>query len=525
MTITTTSSVVSYVGDGTANPLPVSYPFFDPDELEVISTVIATGVETTLALGSDYTVAGGDDDVGTVTPAVSRPATVKWTIRRATERLQQTDYPPNDDFPAEAHEEALDRLTAIAQELDEAIGRSIQFPKSESGVDNILPAKAARANLSLNFDSNGDLAVGATPTAQVSAAMMPVVNAGTIPAALGLLGVNPNAGFRNRLLNGGFSVWQRGAGGSASIAIAASTSAYTADQFKLITGTNQASVVSQQAGLNSNSQWSARIQRNSGQTGTGVMYLEQPLTLEQIVPLRGQSLALQFMTSSGADFSPTSGNLGVAIYCGTGSAGARGGAPYTNETQIAGTVLSLGKSAAAALQQLLSSVVVPVNTTQMTIQFSWSPVGTALTNDWFGLDDVQLEIGGACTVFEQRPFDLELMLCKVFYQKSFVYSIAPAQNAGLSTGESFGTAWAAGATANQRIFAQLLPAMRAAPNMTLFNPAAANAQIRDESAPADCSGSSSNSVSANSFVLFGTGNASTAIGNRLGCHWTAEAGL
>jgi hypothetical protein len=138
--------------------------------------------------------------------------------------------------------------------------------------------------------------------------------------------------FRNLIVNGAFAVWQRGAGGAASIAQAASLTAYNADRWFLITNATQASVISQQAGLITGSRWSARILRNSGQTGTGVMRFEYPLTVDECITLRGQFLSLQFWASSGANWSPTSGTVNVNAYFGTGTEGKRGAGSYTGET-------------------------------------------------------------------------------------------------------------------------------------------------------------------------------------------------
>ena len=61
MTITTTTSRIAYTGDGTANPLSFPYPLQAEADLTIIETIIATGVDTTQMLTTDYTVsiAGG----------------------------------------------------------------------------------------------------------------------------------------------------------------------------------------------------------------------------------------------------------------------------------------------------------------------------------------------------------------------------------------------------------------------------------------------------------------------------------
>ncbi len=330
-------------------------------------------------------------------------------------------------------------------------------------------------------------------------------------------------GFRNRLYNGGMEIWQRGAGGSAVIAVAASASAYTADRFALITGASQASSVSQVAGLVAQSQWAARIQRNAGQTGSSAMYFEQPFTLDQIVALRGQFLALQFQAAAGAGWSPASGTLNVNIYCGTGAAAKRGGAAYASESNILSKAINLAPGAGAALQTAVTALAVPTNATQMTLQWSWTPSGTAGANDWFALDDVQLEVGGVNTLFERRPFEVELVQCARFYQKSFAYGTAPAQGIGILSGEAFQSAVTAGAT-QLRIPIFLAPEMRVTPSTTTYNPAAANAQARDEAAGADCS-STSITAFPKIISIVATGAAGTSVGNRIGVHWTCDAEL
>lgn len=352
-----------------------------------------------------------------------------------------------------------------------------------------------------------------------SPAMAPVVASTTIAAALALLGVNVNSGFRNRLINGTPNVWQRGAGGSAVIAIAASSNSYTADRWALTTFANQACTVSQVAGLTNQSQFAANIQRNAGQTGVSVLAFEQPLTLDQIVALRGQPLYLSFVAKAGANFSAAGGLLFAQLFFGTGTAQRRGQTPYTGETASTAIAAALTPTAAAFSGSLGT---VPLNATQASLQFYFTPVGTAGTDDSFTICEMQAELGGAATVFERRPFEVELAQCLRFYQKTFVYSTAPAQNVGASTNEYYNRAVSAGATSNT-IPIYVSPALRATPTVTLFNPGAANAQIRDETAGADYTSTSAAAISRATFVVIGTGPAGGSVGNRMGIHFTAEA--
>jgi len=124
-------------------------------DMQVFLVVVATGVTTRLANVADYAVT----DVGLANAVVTTVATYSnaYQIRckRATARLQETDYRDNDPFPAESHETALDRLAMIAQEDEESIGRTIRVPDGESLLE--LASAAARASTLLGFDSTGQL--------------------------------------------------------------------------------------------------------------------------------------------------------------------------------------------------------------------------------------------------------------------------------------------------------------------------------------------------------------------------------
>ena len=143
MTISSTTNTVSYTGNGSTTEFAVNYVFFGTGtsaEIQVVEVVIATGAETVKSNGSDFTVSGGNGATGTVTAAVAPANTVKWVINRTTTQTQETDYVENDPFPAESHEEALDRLTAVDQEQQRALDRTAQLPDGYTGsFDPTLP--------------------------------------------------------------------------------------------------------------------------------------------------------------------------------------------------------------------------------------------------------------------------------------------------------------------------------------------------------------------------------------------------
>jgi hypothetical protein len=193
MTISTTTTRIAYDGNGATNSFAVPFPFFGGSELEVIERGIASGAETTLTLGAHYTVAGGDGTAGTVTAAVAPATGLQWVIRRKTARTQSTDYTPNDPFPAETHEKALDRLTMIGQELGETADRALKFPKTDSTtLSSTLPPSVERAGRFLVFDGKGNPAVadGSADGVAVSSFMATVLDDSSASVARATLGVS-----------------------------------------------------------------------------------------------------------------------------------------------------------------------------------------------------------------------------------------------------------------------------------------------------------------------------------------------
>lgn len=143
----------------------------------------------------------------------------------------------------------------------------------------------------------------------------------------------------------------------------------------------------------------------------------------------------------------------------------------------------------------------------------------------FRLALIQVEAGIVATPFEGRDFVTELALCQRYYEKSFQMGTAPAQNAGTNTGEILHQTFRVGALVNGWVTFYEVRKRVTATTITFFNPAAANAQARDETAGADCSGTAVLQSSEYSFSVQTTGNAATIAGNFLGVHWTAEAEL
>lgn len=151
---TTTSKAGPYAGAGTVGPFPVPFRFLDASHLQVTRTD-ASGMNTVLELGTDYSVQGVGQNTGAVTLLAPLAAGFKLTVLRNVPATQEADYVQNDAFPAESHERALDKLTMLVQQQGEMVSRALVVPPTDAAVSMELPSAAARARRYLSFDADG----------------------------------------------------------------------------------------------------------------------------------------------------------------------------------------------------------------------------------------------------------------------------------------------------------------------------------------------------------------------------------
>lgn len=152
---TTTSKAGPYAGAGTVGPFAVNFPFIDDTYLRVIKTN-TSGVDSILIYGTDYSVSGAGTPSGSVTLVAVLAVGEKLTIVRNVPATQEVDYVENDSFPAESHEEALDKLTMLVQQTAERVGRALVIPASDVNPITEIPNAASRANSYLAFDASGN---------------------------------------------------------------------------------------------------------------------------------------------------------------------------------------------------------------------------------------------------------------------------------------------------------------------------------------------------------------------------------
>lgn len=133
MTISSTTNKAIYTGDGSITTFAYTYRMDNDSDMQVyINDVLQP---------SGYTVSRNPDNIGGTVTFSSAPVTGDVvTLLRVLDMTQETDYVPYDSFPAESHEQALDKLTILVQQNKEEIDRTIKAPIGGDGdVDYSMP--------------------------------------------------------------------------------------------------------------------------------------------------------------------------------------------------------------------------------------------------------------------------------------------------------------------------------------------------------------------------------------------------
>ena len=160
MTISSTSIKNSYSGNGSTATFNYTFKIFANSDLQVIIRS-SSGTETVKTITTHYTGAGAGNSSGgsiTFTSGNIPINTETVVIRRNLPQTQTIDYIANDPFPAESHEEGLDRAMMTIQQIQEELDRSIKVSRTTSiTTPEITDDATARAGKLLGFDSTGNV--------------------------------------------------------------------------------------------------------------------------------------------------------------------------------------------------------------------------------------------------------------------------------------------------------------------------------------------------------------------------------
>ena len=191
MTIsTTTRKAGPFAGNNVTTSFPFTFKVFADTDLVVVHTD-PSEVETTLVLATDYTVTlNPDQDTdpgGTVTLPSALLTGYKLTITSDVPTLQSLELTNGGGFYPAVINDALDRLTILAQQNTEKIGRSVKVPVSSSDdpdnlIDTLLAASSS-ASVSAASASSSASSASASASSASGSASAAAASAASIDAA------------------------------------------------------------------------------------------------------------------------------------------------------------------------------------------------------------------------------------------------------------------------------------------------------------------------------------------------------
>ena len=222
--------------------------------------------------------------------------------------------------------------------------------------------------------------------------------------------------FRNLIDGGDMTVnpFQRNIAGLASAGVMSSaitsTPTYFADRIFGVGGASSAILFSKVADTSvSGFSTSLKFQRQSGNSNTAVINMGQVIETADSIHLQGQTVTLSFWARAGANYS--GGALPVSLYTGTG----------TNDTaanMVAGswagsaTPISTTQALTTTMTRYQFTGTISATATQVGFLLSYTPSGTAGTDDSVVVNGIQLEVGPYATAFERRDAQVELEICQ-----------------------------------------------------------------------------------------------------------------
>jgi hypothetical protein len=241
----------------------------------------------------------------------------------------------------------------------------------------------------------------------------------------------PISGFRNAIINGGFSINQRNASSYSA------DGAYTFDRWQLTQGNITSPSVTRTAniaesGLPESIGWYASLS-GTNNASTGYFYYGQ--SIEDVKTFAGQTVTVSFYAKGSV-----AGTIGTRMAQSFGTGGSSLIWLSSSQTTVGSSHSITTSWQRYSVQYTIPSVVgKTINDANSSLGFSFvrvlgsnytpaSNFGAASNFNYTGtlsVTGVQIEVGSVPTPVERRSFGAELSLCQRYYCKSYAQGVTP----------------------------------------------------------------------------------------------------
>ena len=257
------------------------------------------------------------------------------------------------------------------------------------------------------------------------------INASAAIAGTKLSGITFPLAFKNGIINGDFSIAQRGTSFTSS---ANNDDVYTLDRWYILSDGNDAIDVTQETTTVPTNQLTAIAL--DVETANKKFGIAQIIEQKNCVGLIGNTVTLSFKAKVSATTKLDNVKCAIVAWSGTADTVTSDiisawGVEGTNPTLIANatyenTPANLNVTTSYATYSV--SAAVDTSSTKNIIVFIWSDVTDTTAGDFLYITDVQLEKGSAASDFEFLPIDVSLGRCERYFQTTGFGNIAIAES-------------------------------------------------------------------------------------------------
>ena len=233
-------------------------------------------------------------------------------------------------------------------------------------------------------------------------------------------GISNPVGFRNAVINGDFSIAQRGTSFTSS-GSGNNDDAYTLDRFYILSDGNDAIDVTQETSVVPTNQLTAIAL--DVETVNKKFGIAQIIEQKNCVGLIGNTVTLSFQAKVSATTKLDNVKCAIVAWSGTADTVTSDiisawGAEGTNPTLIANATYEnspANLNVTTSYAKYVVSAAVDTSSTKNIIVFIWSDVTDTTAGDFLYITDVQLEPGSQASGFEFLPIDVSLDRCQRYY--------------------------------------------------------------------------------------------------------------